>query len=65
MLIGHTESPHVGLSVLATAIVAVGFEPTRARLTAAATRWVHGGRLAPYDVLSRFAESLAGTPAGG
>ena len=64
-LIGHTESPHVGLSVLATAIVAVGFEPTRARIAAAASRWVSGGRQAPYDVLSRFAESLTGDADGG
>jgi len=64
MLIGHTRSPHVGLSILATAIVALGFEPLRDRLTATATRWVNAGRLAPYDVLSRFAESLAVEPAG-
>jgi signal transduction histidine kinase len=64
-LIGHTESPHVGLSVLATAIVALGFEPMRARLDAAATRWVHGGRPAPYDVLSRFTESLTTDAATG
>ena len=64
-LIGRTESPHVGLSILATAIVALGFEPMRARLDAAATRWVHGGRPAPYDVLSRFSESLSGDAAAG
>ncbi len=57
-LVGRTDSPHPGLSILATAVVALGFEPMRARLTAAATRWVHAGRHAPYDVLSRFSESL-------
>ena len=60
LLIGHTDSPHVGLSVLATAIVALGFEPLTSRLEGVATRWVHGGRAAPYDVLSRFTESLTG-----
>ena len=42
-LIGQTRSPNVGLSVLATAIVALGFEPVRARLDRLATRVVHGG----------------------
>jgi signal transduction histidine kinase len=64
-LIGHTESPHVGLSVLATAIVALGFEPMRARLETGVTRWVHAGRPAPYDVLSRFSESVTGDAEGG
>jgi len=32
LLIGHTDSPQLGLSVLATAIVAVGFESVRSRL---------------------------------
>ena len=57
-LIGRTRSPHAGLSILATAIVAIGFEPMRARLTTAVTRWARAGRLSPYDVLSRFTESL-------
>src|SRR3954471_20213171 len=60
LLIGHTDSPQIGLSVLATAIVALGFEPLRFRLDAAARRWLQAGRPAPYDVLSQFAESLTG-----
>ena len=60
-LIGQTGSPHVGLSVLATAIVAMGFEPVRARLERLATRVVHGGRPSPYEVLSRFADDVAGS----
>jgi signal transduction histidine kinase len=60
LLIGHTESPQVGLSVLATAIVALGFEPFRAWLTTALVHRVRGHRPAPYDVLSRFSESGAG-----
>ena len=32
LLIGHTDSPHVGLSILATAIVALGLEPLRSWL---------------------------------
>ena len=44
LLVGHTDSPQLGLSVLATAIVALGFEPVRSRIEAAATRWVGKGR---------------------
>ena len=63
-LIGQTNSPNVGLSVLATAIVALGFEPTRAWWERLAERWFHHGRQTPYDVLSSFTESvLADAPA--
>ena len=60
-LVGHTSSPHLGLSVLATAIVALAFEPVRRRLEAVATRVVHHGRPSPYDVLSRFSEAVTGS----
>ncbi|MEO7981262.1 MAG: hypothetical protein ABI807_10270, partial [Sporichthyaceae bacterium] len=62
-LIGHTDSPHLGLSLLATAVVALGFEPVQVRLEGRASRAVHGGRPSPYDVLSRFAETVTG-PSG-
>jgi signal transduction histidine kinase len=58
LLIGHTESPHLGLSILATAIVALGLEPLRSWLEAAAKRWLQAGRPAPYDVLTQFSDSL-------
>jgi len=56
LLIDHTDSPHVGLSILATAIVALGLEPLRSWLEGVAK----GDRATPYDVLSRFTESLTG-----
>ena len=59
-LIGQTDSPNLALSVLATAIVALGFEPVQTRLETAATRLVHGGTPSPYDVLSRFSETVTG-----
>jgi len=58
LLIGHTDSPQLGLSVLATAIVAVGFESVRLRLETAATRWIGQVRGSPYDALSRFSDSV-------
>jgi signal transduction histidine kinase len=60
-LIGRTSSPHVGLSVLATAVVAVGFDPLVSRLQAWSARTVLGGRATPYDVLRRFSAAVAGS----
>ena len=59
-LIGQTDSPHVGLAVLATAIVALAFEPVLARVRPLATKLVHGDRAAPYDVLTRFLAQVTG-----
>jgi signal transduction histidine kinase len=59
LLIGHTDSPHLALSVLATAVVALAFEPVRRRTEAAVTRRFHVGA-SPYDVLSRFSETVTG-----
>ena len=60
-LIGETSSPNLGLSVLATAVVALAFEPVQGRLERLASRLLHGGRLSPYDVLSRFSEAVTGS----
>ena len=46
LLIGHTDSPHVGLSILATAIVALGLEPLRSWLEAVAEA-LGAGRTGP------------------
>jgi signal transduction histidine kinase len=61
LLIGHTSSPQLGLSVLATAVVALAFDPVQVRLQAAAARLVHGGHPSPYDVLQRFSATSAGS----
>ncbi len=58
-LLGRTQEPDLVLSVLATAVVALGFEPVRARLQTAASRLVHGGTPLPYDVLTRFSEPMS------
>jgi signal transduction histidine kinase len=60
-LIGHTGSPSVPLSVTATAIVAVAFDPVRRRVGRTANRLVHGQPFAPYDVLARFSSGTAAT----
>jgi signal transduction histidine kinase len=60
-LIGHSGSPSVPLSVCATAIVAVAFDPVRRRLGRAANRLLHGQPVAPYDVLAQFSSGAAAT----
>jgi signal transduction histidine kinase len=59
-LIGRTDSPSLPLSVLATAAVALLFAPVQAALERAATSMGHGGAATPYDVLSRFSETVTG-----
>src|SRR5262249_17896202 len=54
-LIGsHGQRPSVLLAVLATAVVAVAFQPVRARAQRLADHLVYGERATPYDVLSEF-----------
>lgn len=58
-LVGSGGRPNLGLSILATAIVAVGFQPVRERLQRVANRLVYGERATPYEVLSQFSERVA------
>jgi signal transduction histidine kinase len=58
-LIGGGGKPNLGLSIFATAIVAVGFQPVRERVQRVANRLVYGKRASPYEVLSQFSERVA------
>jgi len=58
-LVGSGGRPNLGLSILATAIVAVGFQPARERLRKLANRLVYGRRATPYEVLSQFSDRVA------
>jgi hypothetical protein len=53
-LVGSGGKPNLGLSILATGIVAVGFQPVRERVQRVANRLVYGTRATPYEVLSQF-----------
>jgi signal transduction histidine kinase len=53
-LVGATE----GLSLVATAIAAVAFQPMRSRAQGLANRVVYGERATPYQVLSKFSQHL-------
>ena len=48
------------LSLVATAIVAVIFQPARERVQRLANRLVYGQRASPYEVLADFSEQIAG-----
>jgi signal transduction histidine kinase len=60
-LIGGGGRPNLWLSILATAIVAVGFAPVRERLQRIANRLVYGRRATPYEVLAAFSERVSET----
>jgi signal transduction histidine kinase len=55
----------LGLSIVATVIVAAAFQPLRGRAEALANRLVYGERATPYELLSRFTRNLRETEAGG
>jgi signal transduction histidine kinase len=60
-LFDATASTDVALSVVATAVVALAFDPLQTRLEAVASRAVHGGQTSPFEVLRRFSETVTGT----
>jgi len=60
-LAGEGPRPNLLLSILATAVVAVAFQPVRERVQHFANRLVYGDRATPYEVLSEFSERMGGT----
>lgn len=61
-LVGAREEPSLVLQVVATALVAVLFQPVRRRVQRWADRLVYGKRATPYEVLSAFSRQAAQTP---
>jgi len=60
-LAGSGGRPNLGLSILATALVAVAFQPVRAGAQRLANRLVYGRRATPYQALAQLSERMAGT----
>jgi signal transduction histidine kinase len=58
-IVGRGTGANLVLSLLATAIVALAFQPARSRLEGAANRLVYGKRATPYEVLSDFSQRAA------
>jgi signal transduction histidine kinase len=52
--------PSLALSIAATAVVAIAFQPVRAWVQRLANRLVYGRRATPYQVLADFAGRMAG-----
>jgi hypothetical protein len=59
-LAGSAARPNLLLSIVATAIVAVAFQPVRERVQRLANRLVYGQRATPYEVMADFSERMAG-----
>lgn len=59
--VGGVGEPNLFLAILATALVAVAFQPVRARVQALAARLVYGERANPYEVLAEFAHRMGET----
>ncbi|HYM97724.1 MAG TPA: histidine kinase, partial [Candidatus Sulfotelmatobacter sp.] len=58
-IVGRGTGANLVLSLVATAIVALAFQPARAWLQRAANRLVYGKRATPYEVLSDFSQRAA------
>jgi signal transduction histidine kinase len=58
-LVGSGGQPNLWLSIVATIIVAIGFQPVRERVQRIANRLVYGKRATPYEVLTAFSGQVA------
>ncbi len=58
-LVGERVTDRYGASVLATALVALGFQPVRGRVRRLGDRVVYGRRAAPYQALADLSRQLA------
>ena len=56
--LGVTATPNVALSLIATALIAVAFDPARRRVQRWVDRFVYGDRPTPYDALARLSSEL-------
>jgi class 3 adenylate cyclase len=59
-LLGSQGRPNLFLSVAATGVIAVAFQPARDRSRRVANRLVYGPRATPYEVLSAFSRGVGG-----
>jgi signal transduction histidine kinase len=58
LVIGLGTDAALPLSIAATVVVAVAFQPLRQRMRLWANRLVYGERASPYEVLSRFSSQV-------
>jgi signal transduction histidine kinase len=60
-LVGSQGQPNLALSIVATAVVAVAFQPVRERVQRLANRLVYGKRATPYEIMADFSERMSET----
>ena len=63
LLLGAGADAELPLSIAATVLVAIAFQPVRERMRGWANRLVYGERASPYEVLSRFSSRMRDAPA--
>ena len=63
-VVGSAGRSNLALSIIATAIVAVAFQPVREGVQRIANRLVYGKRATPYEVMADFSERMAGALSG-
>jgi signal transduction histidine kinase len=61
LLTDERTQPSLLLPIIATAVVAIAFQPVRERAQHLANLLVYGKRATPYEVLADFAARMAGT----
>jgi class 3 adenylate cyclase len=59
-LVGSGGKPNLFLSIAATGLIAVAFQPARDRSRRLTNRLVYGRRATPYEVLSAFSRGVTG-----
>ncbi len=57
-VLGSPGERDLPLSIAATAVVAVAFQPAKQRVQAGANRLVYGKRANPYEVLAQFSQQM-------
>ena len=59
-LLGSSDEPNLVLSIAATAIVAIAFQPVKERVQRIANRLVYGQRSTPYEVMANLSRAASG-----
>ena len=59
-LLGSSEEPNLVLSIAATALVAIAFQPVKERVQRVANRLVYGQRSTPYEVMANLSRVASG-----
>ena len=59
-LLGSSDEPNLALSIAATALVAIAFQPVKARVQRIANRIVYGQRATPYEIMANLSRAASG-----